>query len=166
MRTARAVLAALAVLAPGGAAAQQVLFSPAATEACLARADHKADCIGASAEACMAATEGGYSTVGTTACQDRELGYWDGRLNAAYQALLSRHQAEDKETRALGLSGPLQADSLREMQRAWIPYRDAACAYELSAWAGGSGGGPAHLGCLMRLTGQQALALEARLEGQ
>jgi uncharacterized protein YecT (DUF1311 family) len=49
------------------------------------------------------------------------------------------------------------------MQRAWIGYRDAACDYERAQWGGGSGGGPATAGCLMRLTGEQALALEGRL---
>jgi uncharacterized protein YecT (DUF1311 family) len=49
------------------------------------------------------------------------------------------------------------------MQRAWIGYRDAACAYEESQWGGGTGGGPASVDCAMRLTARQALALEARL---
>lgn len=161
-----AILTTSVALGPGAGAAQQIVFSPAAAEDCLVREGRKEDCIGASAEACMAATEGGYSTVGTTACLDRELSYWDARLNAAYRALLARHEAEDKETRELGLIGPLQGESLREMQRAWIPYRNAACIYELAAWAGGTGGGPAHLGCQMRMTAEQALALEARLEGR
>ena len=49
------------------------------------------------------------------------------------------------------------------MQRAWIAYRDAACAYEASQWGGGTGAGPAATGCMMTLTGRQALALEERL---
>ena len=49
------------------------------------------------------------------------------------------------------------------MQRAWIGYRDAACAYEASQWGGGTGAGPAAVGCMMTLTGRQALALEEKL---
>ena len=46
------------------------------------------------------------------------------------------------------------------MQRAWIEYRDATCAYEAAQWGGGTGAGPAFAGCLMRLTAEQALYLE------
>ena len=49
------------------------------------------------------------------------------------------------------------------MQRAWIAWRDAACLYEVSQWGGGTGGGPAGADCMMRLAGEQALALEDRL---
>ena len=47
-----------------------------------------------------------------------------------------------------------------EIFKRWIGYRDATCDYERSQWGGGTGGGPATLGCLMRLTGEQTLYLE------
>ena len=52
------------------------------------------------------------------------------------------------------------------MQRAWIGWRDATCDYERAQWGGGTGGGPATVACLMRLTGEQALYLETVRMGQ
>jgi len=146
--------------------AQTLVFSPKATEACLAGVDHPADCIGTSAEACMEATEGGYSTLGMVACTEAELRYWDGQLNAAYGPLMERSRADDGADSKLGIGGSGRADTLRAMQRAWIAYRDAACEYERATWGGGTGGGPAAVGCMMRLTAEQAMALEARLAGE
>ncbi|WGH77631.1 lysozyme inhibitor LprI family protein [Jannaschia ovalis] len=156
----------LAALAAGPAAAQDVIFAPAATEACLAATAprDRADCIGLSAGACVADTPGGETTVGMGACLYSELQYWDDRLNAAYGTLRAAHAATDAEMRSAGGNPPSMADALRDMQRAWIPYRDAACAYARSQWGGGTGGGPASADCLMRLTGEQALRLERELE--
>jgi uncharacterized protein YecT (DUF1311 family) len=96
-------------------------------------------------------------------CYDKELAFWDARLNAAYGALMEIEKAGDAELKELGSAAPSTSAALREMQRAWIGYRDAACAYELSQWGGGTGGGPATADCLMRLTAAQALTLEERL---
>ena len=61
-----------------------------------------------------------------------------------------------------GTSGgsPGVADALREMQRAWIVFRDKACTYEASLWQGGTGRGPAAINCLMQQTARQALSLD------
>jgi uncharacterized protein YecT (DUF1311 family) len=158
------LLAALA----GPAAGQEIPFIAAATEACLGAAADPAGreaCVGRSAEACMA-TPDGHTTVGMGFCLDRERAYWDGRLNAAYGALMELEAAVERELAELGSAAPSPAAALREMQRAWIGYRDAACAYEASQWGGGTGAGPAAVGCLMALTGRQALALEERLAGR
>jgi uncharacterized protein YecT (DUF1311 family) len=61
----------------------------------------------------------------------------------------------------LGSAAPSQGDALKNMQRAWIAYRDATCDYERSHWGGGTGGGPATVSCLMYMTAEQALYLEA-----
>ena len=94
----------LALLA-GPAVAQDLTFSPAATESCLAATqdyDARHSCVGASAQACMRDTPGG----------------------------------------------------------------DATCDYDYSQWGGGTGGGPAIAGCMMRMTGEQAIYLRAsRLGG-
>lgn len=146
------------------AAAQDVSFSPAATESCLAETDDPRICIGLSANACMADTPGGDTTYGMGGCLDAERAYWDGRLNTAYGAVMMAHKATDAEMQEIGASVSSLADALQDMQRAWIPYRDAACDYERAQWGGGTGGGPATLSCLMQITGEQALALEMRLE--
>ena len=145
------------------AAAQDVAFDGAITEACLATDAPSESCIGLAAEACMRDTEGGESTVGMGACLAAEAAYWDGRLNAAYDALRVRTRAVDAETLDYGVVAPSQAEALQAMQRAWIPFRDAACDYERSKWGGGTGQGPASAACLLHQTAMRTLALEADL---
>ena len=148
------------------ALAQQLPFSPEATEACLAKAvlpSEEEACIGTSANLCID-TPDGYTTVGMGFCLGYERDYWDGRLNAAYSQLMEYETANDAEMAKIGATVPSTVNALREMQRAWIGFRDRACAYELSQWGGGSGGGPAVANCHMVMTGQQALRLEYRLE--
>ncbi|NCO87353.1 MAG: DUF1311 domain-containing protein [Rhodobacterales bacterium] len=139
-------------------------FSPAATESCIAQGGGEA-CIGASATACMDATPGGYSTYGMNLCIGAERDWWDAALNAAYRDLMAREAAADKELgRQLhGMERPSGVESLREVQRAWILWRDTTCDYEMLQWFGGTGAGGARLGCEMRLTGQQALWLRGEL---
>lgn len=154
------------VAASGGApAAPDVAgFSPRATETCLAQMVDNQDpdsCVGASAEHCMETTDGGWSTYGMGQCLDQERAYWDARLNAAYKEVRSKRQATDAEMKELGSSAPNQGEALLAMQRAWITFRDASCDYERSLWGGGTGGGPATVSCLMSMTAQQALSLEA-----
>ena len=145
------------------AAAQEFEFSTVAVEGCLSGLTSGEDaraCIGASANACMA-TDAGGTTVGMGACLSRELSYWDDRLNAAYGVAMAAARATDTEMADLGSAAPPQAPALREMQRAWIKFRDAKCDHARSLWGGGTGGGPAIVDCLMQTTGAQALYLEA-----
>ena len=150
----------------GGAAAQDLAFSPEATEACLmgaADVPAKEACIGMAAGVCID-TPDGYTTVGMGFCLGYERDWWDARLNAAYGKLMAQEKATMKDMADFGAHVPDTVAALRDMQRAWIGWRDASCAYEASTWGGGTGGGPANAGCVMDLTGRQALALEARLE--
>lgn len=146
------------------AGAGELVFRPDATEACL-RSGQGAECIGASANMCMEATPGGSSTAGMGGCLDRELQYWDARLNAAYTVAMRRTRAVDAEMKDIGSSAPQQAPAMRAMQRAWIGFRDAKCDFVRSEWGGGTGGGPATIACLMDETGRQALFLERRAAG-
>lgn len=159
-------IAVALVMLAGAAGAQEMTFDPGPTVACLAQADlyttGALDCIGKAADACMA-TPDGQTTVGMGYCLSAEWEWWDARLNATYKQLMERHKAADAEMAGLEATVPSLAESLRAMQRAWLPFRDAACDYERANWGGGTGGGPATAGCLMVQTGRQALALEARL---
>ncbi|WP_035025710.1 lysozyme inhibitor LprI family protein [Gemmobacter nectariphilus] len=161
MSRARPAMIVLALL-PAPALAQEMRFSPALTEACLA-AGADEGCAGRAADACMADNPGGGSTVGMGFCLENERVWWDDRLNAAYKALSSIHNRQDAGARAAGDPQVNRQQSLREMQRAWIGWRDAACAYEAAQWGGGTGAGPAALSCLMEITARQALALESRV---
>jgi len=108
-------------------------------------------------------TPDGYTTVGMSFCADQETRYWDARLNAAYRELMAFETGIDAEMAELGAAAPSLSEALREMQRAWITYRDATCRYEASQFGGGTGAGPAATQCAMRLTGEQALELETWL---
>lgn len=160
----RLVLVVTLMMSPA-AFAQDLPFSPAQTEACLAQAGDGVErqvCIGLSASACIN-TPDGYTTVGMSTCLGRELEYWDGRLNAAYGALREIEEAGDAEMAELGSAAPKMAPALQEMQRAWIAFRDASCFYEVTQWGGGTGAGPAANQCAMKLTALQAFELERRL---
>ncbi len=149
---------ALAITLAAPAAAQDLVFDMSATDGCLAGITTLVEarpCIGSSANACMEATEGGTSTVGMGGCIRAELDEWDARLNSAYQARIEEHRASDAE-----FEPPLpEAEALRDAQRAWIPWRDANCLYEISHWGGGTGGGPAGTSCQMYMTAERALEL-------
>nr|WP_216859371.1 lysozyme inhibitor LprI family protein [Sulfitobacter aestuariivivens] len=133
-------------------------YSDIATRECLETASDFAAreaCIGTSADLCMATPEGG-TTYGMNGCLDRELAFWDKVLNQNYQIRMADAKARDAD---VGPTLGVQADALRDMQLAWIAFRDAACEFERSQWQGGTGGGPATIACMLELTGRQALVL-------
>ena len=141
------------------AGAQDVVFSMQATDACLDAGGSVLWCAGRSASRCTEATPGGSSTVAMGACAEREWTAWDGRLNQAYAEAMAYAKRADADS----TFGPRLGEALREMQRAWIPYRDRACDYERAQWGGGTGGGPASLMCLARETARQTFVLRERL---
>ncbi|NOX74704.1 MAG: DUF1311 domain-containing protein [Alphaproteobacteria bacterium] len=146
------------------AQAQELNFNIQKTAICLDTSETEAQrkvCIGEAASACMEATPGGFSTLGMNGCMDREVAWWDGQLNAAYTSLMTREKADDAQNAADGYPAPSKAKALRAMQRAWITYRDTTCAYSASQFGNGTGAGTAYVGCLLQITGEQALFLEA-----
>jgi uncharacterized protein YecT (DUF1311 family) len=156
-------LTAVLALLAAPVMAQDLQYTDRGTQTCLEAAESygaKIDCAGASAEQCMEDTPGGHSTIGMGGCLDRELSYWDGLLNSHYTAAMAQAKNLDADRPAAMMDLPGAAIALRDMQRAWIPFRDKACAYEASLWAGGTGQGPATLSCLVQQTARQALTLE------
>jgi uncharacterized protein YecT (DUF1311 family) len=158
----RFVLIGAVALGMGGAASAQdadgLYYDFAPTSLCIARSEtsaERSECIGRATEACINAT--GYATPVLSGCAFRELENWDAHLNAVYQAQRARSREFDMGG---GANAPSLAVGLRDMQRAWIEYRDATCSYEAAQWGGGTGAGPAFAGCLTRLTAEQALYLE------
>ena len=148
---------------PQAGVAQDLVFSPAPTVQCLRDARDLAGreaCIGAAANACMDNTPGGYSTYGMGGCLDRELTWWDDELNRIYGPLRQAMRERDREEAEYSDgAAPSIELALRDMQRAWIDFRDRKCEYEASQWGTGTGRGPAFLGCLMVETGRQVLYL-------
>ena len=154
----------LLALAAAPASAQELSYDFSITTACLAGTQgwgEAMECVGTAANACMEATEGGWSTAGQNSCLDAEWQDWDARLNRAYPLLMARLEQEDADMAGESYAPPPQAEALKAMQRAWIPFRDAACAYDASKWFGGTGAGPAALWCLIYETAEQTLRLEA-----
>lgn len=151
------LISLLGFLTAAPAAAQELAYSDYATDACLQSGRDYTKCIGLSSLQCMQDTPGGFSTYGEGGCLDAELQYWDRLLNTNYKARMASSERNDVENTGFG---PSQAEALKQMQRAWIPYRDAKCDFERSQWGGGTGGGPATLNCLMNITAHQAVFLE------
>lgn len=149
----------LAMLAAPAWAQDSPVFDPAPILACLP--DGGEDCIGLASSACME-TGGGSTTVGMGFCLDAERRFWDDRLNGSYRQVMAQAKAADADPAEPGLV-PRQVPALRDMQRHWIAYRDAACAYEATRWGGGTGAGPAATACAMQLTARQALRLDGYL---
>ncbi len=139
-------------------AAQELTFDISATMDCFDRGGGYDQCVGESAQACMTNTPGGYATVIVGACFDAEWQAWDADLNRTYQALMAQAREMDAEN---GDYAPSQAEALREMQRKWIPFRDAKCGYVASTWGGGTGAGPASIECVMKETARQVQFLES-----
>jgi len=154
-----------ALLCAAPATAQDLAFTPDLVQACLAQKDGQDQlaCAGLAAEECMTNNDGGYSTVGMGYCTSAEADYWDGLLNAVYRQLSKQEKAKDRDTSAIDDSLPKTFDAMRDMQRAWIPYRDALCAYDYSQWGGGTGGGPAYSACILQETARQVVVLRSYL---
>jgi uncharacterized protein YecT (DUF1311 family) len=153
---------ALMVLGATPLAAQDLVFDIAPVEACI-RANGGEDCAGRAADKCMEQSPGGYTTVGMGACTDHERAYWDGWLNTVYQQLYAKLAAEDAQIQS---HAPKQAEALRDMQRAWIGFRDAKCGYVASQWGGGTGAGPAAVSCHLHETARQMLYLQSSQMGE
>lgn len=145
------------------AEAQDVRYSDQPLEACLQAATTAREdqgCIGLASQACQNANDLGGTTVGMVACGGREAEFWDRKLNEIYGTLVKKAEANDREMKEIGATVPLILPALRDMQRAWITYRDRTCDYEYSQWGGGTGGGPAIVACQSRMTALQYIYLK------
>ena len=126
-RTFHSVLASVLRAVPMAAGAAGLQEPRAGDEArmeqCLSGAGGSEEkCIALVPAPCMAMPGGG-TTAGITACFRRESRVRDGMLNRDYQALKRTPSRE-------------QFLALRNIQRAWIRYRDLKCAYPRKVIAG------------------------------
>lgn len=89
-----------------------------------------------------------------TQCAAQDLGAADDALNAAFGKAMNRMGSMDGGE-----------DVLRRAQRAWIAFRDAACAAEGLPYAGGSMQGMVVVNCKTRLTDARTVDLDALAKG-
>ena len=91
-----------------------------------------------------------------SACLHDEYEWWDVQLNRAYQVLMKETKQADAVDKNRIFS---DVDSLRQMQRAWLGYRDATCHFSYLRFGGGTAGPAGKAECLLFLTGRQTLFL-------
>lgn len=124
----------------------------AAIENCLAesaKANKQPEaCIGVAADACLEKGEDP-STFGMIACHGDEADVWDDRLNRDYQVLM---KSVDKER-------------IRDLERAWLVFRDKKCSYH-QVEDDGQVGMIENIRCYMQETGRQALFLHDIVDTQ
>ncbi|WP_422373893.1 lysozyme inhibitor LprI family protein [Roseibium sp.] len=95
-------------------------------------------------------------------CANMDFQAADAELNAVYKKAMAKMRDTDSYLPD-DLKGA--ADTLREAQRAWIPYRDKACeAYGFLA-KGGSMEPMLYSNCLTDLTNQRVKELQELVEG-
>lgn len=84
-----------------------------------------------------------------TVCAERDFNSADARLNAVWRQALAAARQMDQYL----VDGDVSAEiALRDAQRAWIAFRDAACKAEALSVRGGSMQPQLTLSCMERLT--------------
>lgn len=99
-----------------------------------------------------------YTQVEMTECSREGWELADKALNRAYDAAIQGAREFDEWPRGRA------EETLRAAQRAWVPFRDAACEAEAATWEGGTGQAMVQYGCLERLTVQRTDDLLAYAE--
>jgi uncharacterized protein YecT (DUF1311 family) len=149
----RLLLALIVMAAP--AQAQQVTFSPAPILNCLADAhgsQERRDCVGLGAKAC---------TSGKVTCMTAETHYWTTRMEATLVKLREKAALIDSRIDASKPGGFRLTEDLATMQSNWTVWRENRCAFEAMLRRGTPLTSSAAAWCMMTLTGEQALFLEA-----
>ncbi|SFS06509.1 lysozyme inhibitor LprI family protein [Yoonia litorea] len=149
------VLTFLVLAAP--AAAQEFTVDAHIIDRCRAIQEDPMVCVGREADRCTQ-EHGGGADMMLAACTFAEAEAWDDSLNAAYREL--QRLAREREDWDVGYESGALLIGLRDMQRAWITYRDAVCANAVAlAKPFGSAAGVAEAECLLEETAQQFIKL-------
>ncbi|AKS46621.1 Uncharacterized conserved protein YecT, DUF1311 family [Octadecabacter temperatus] len=153
------LLSVLLIALAAPSAAQDFNIDPHLIDRCLAINDETPmRCVGRQADVCAQRNGGGADMV-ISACLAAEAEVWDGFLNNSYARVLEH--AKTHEGMDVGYEQGQLTDAVRDMQRAWIAYRDATCGHALArAMPFGSGAGPAANECQLRETARQVFQLQ------
>lgn len=151
------VLAILSAVCAAPLSAQDFKIDRHNIDRCLAIQDDPMLCVGREAYACILDNEGGPNMV-LAACHEAEAAAWDDALNEAYRDLMIL--ARDREGWDVGYEAGSLVNALRDMQRAWVVYRDKSCGNAAALAAPfGSAAGPAFAECQMEQTARQYFEL-------
>lgn len=145
----------LLVLLRAAPAAAEPAFDIAPTADCAA-AGGGASCAGLAAAACMAA-----DPAMADACLAAEADWWRAERDRAFAAALAMAQGRDSAT--WENPPPSMAAGLRDMERAWLAFRDARCGMERSRWWEHPDAERHWRGCMMRMTAAEVAVLTALL---
>lgn len=147
------LLTSSALAGPGGDPPKPAM--KAAVEKCLVEKEKAnkplEECIGAVADACLGKGET-LSVHDMIDCHGDEADVWDERLNREYQALMKTMKSPRKER-------------LRDIERAWIAFRENKCAYR-QLEDEGMVGMIQNIHCYKVETARQALFLSGILDSQ
>lgn len=121
-----------------------------------AQQDGADSCIGLISNKCLEGTM--ETTMDNLRCDAEEIAVWDRRLNVAYKSLQQIYKQNDAEMSEY--DGFNRANELREVQRAWIVWRDAKCDFAYGEFRGGTMGKLSASYCQTALTAERALELE------
>ncbi len=140
-------------LAPSSWAGDSSGLDPALIDQCLADAStegEQLDCAGVGQESCLAYAKAEHGDIDPADrqlnCLDAEWQVWETRLTETYDEL----KAVEEERGAQG------AEALVTMERGWIAFRDARCAYEGITKSDGAVG---EAGCKLNETARQVILL-------
>jgi len=152
-------LVAALMVCGASVAAQDIPFSTDATQSCINQTQgDKRDCIGLSADVCLA-TDFGMSTYGMMACVGQELEFWEQKLSEYYQSGLMRSAEWDAELAQMEMTPVQQAQTLTNAMDHFIQFRENTCAYQANVYAGGTIMGPITVNCYLNMTADFALTL-------
>ncbi|MEM9733656.1 MAG: lysozyme inhibitor LprI family protein [Pseudomonadota bacterium] len=99
------------------------------------------------------------STVEMKFCAGEELDRADAQLNATWTRAMGHARAADADWLPEG--APSRVELLRDAQRKWIPYRDAACEAQATKYYGGTGQTLELVVCLTGMTKQRTRELQS-----
>lgn len=118
-------------------------------------------CIGHAASTCQEAWDVGSSNQGLAACLSFEANAWDARLNAVWGEVTTLAKRDDALDGQDGFEVD-RAGALLKAQRAWIEFRDGECAFARVQFGGGTMGIPSAAACMLDMTADRVLQLEAK----
>ncbi|MEL6785010.1 MAG: lysozyme inhibitor LprI family protein [Pseudomonadota bacterium] len=98
------------------------------------------------------------STVEMKFCAGEELDRADAALNATWKRAMGHARTADADWLPDG--APSRVELLRDAQRKWIPYRDAACEAQATKYYGGTGQTLELVVCLTAMTKQRTRELQ------